>query len=65
MYTCVCVLCIVYSLYFLIISSKREDNETLCSSKIITHALFIDSTWNQSSGILKDPMISSKVFQFF
>lgn len=37
----------------------RQDNETPNSKKFITHALFIDSTWNQSKGILKDPMISS------
>jgi DTW domain-containing protein YfiP len=26
------------------------------SSQFVTHALFIDSTWNQSKGILKNPM---------
>ncbi|KAE9533820.1 hypothetical protein AGLY_008899 [Aphis glycines] len=42
-------------------SKKQEDskeyNKQKTSSKFITHALFIDSTWNQSNGILKDPII--------
>lgn len=36
---------------------SKEYNKQKTSSKFITHALFIDSTWNQSNGILKDPII--------
>ncbi|XP_015378127.1 PREDICTED: DTW domain-containing protein 1-like, partial [Diuraphis noxia] len=43
-------------------NKKQEDREehkkNNNSSKFMTHALFIDSTWNQSNGILKDPIIS-------
>ncbi|CAI6357233.1 unnamed protein product [Macrosiphum euphorbiae] len=43
-------------------NKKQEDSEVHTkkntSHKFMTHALFIDSTWNQSNGILKDPIIS-------
>ncbi|VVC24093.1 Hypothetical protein CINCED_3A000025 [Cinara cedri] len=44
---------------FLGSKEKQEKNETEVYSTCITHALFIDSTWNQSKGILKDPKISA------
>lgn len=43
---------------FFINFNRSEDNQTKSSSQFITHVLFIDSTWNQSNGILKDPMLS-------
>ncbi|XP_025419163.1 DTW domain-containing protein 1 [Sipha flava] len=39
-------------------NKKSEDNHTKNSNRFITHVLFIDSTWSQSKGILKDPILS-------
>lgn len=51
--------------YKIITFNRQKDNETMVCNNFITHALFIDSTWNQSKGILKDSMISGKIFYEF
>jgi len=47
--------------YFNREEDSKEYNKIKTSSKFMTHALFIDSTWNQSKGILKDPIISGLI----
>jgi len=54
---------IMYS-YFYRQEDSEEYNKKNTSSKFMTHALFIDSTWNQSNGILKDPIISGSILVF-
>lgn len=52
---------LLFKFNFVINFNRQERNETQNPITIITHALFIDSTWNQSKGILKDPMISGEI----
>lgn len=37
---------------------NSQDEPSTGNPAKFTHALFIDSTWNQSNGILKNPIIS-------
>lgn len=51
--------------YFNRQEDTKEYNKIKTSKIFITHALVIDSTWNQSKGILKDPIISGLIPVFY